>query len=147
MEKYNSPNGGTYRILSISRTKENLSILSEKLPDEMKLSFLPYLVVDSKKKKISAILTGQFLDAAEKPLTNQLAFRMDFQIQGEMPIALTDKKVIKVNDNNMIVSIFDTTVGAFRGILFEWLLNSELQKPLPLVNLNDFLNKVQVSFS
>jgi hypothetical protein len=147
MEKYNSPNGGTYRILSISRTKENLSILSEKLPDEMKLSFLPYLVVDSKKKIISAILTGQFLDAAEKPLTNQLAFRMDYQIQGEMPIALTDKKTIKVNDNNMIVSIFDTTVGAFRGILFEWLLNSELQKPLPLVNLNDFLNKVQVSFS
>ena len=147
MEKYNSPNGGTYRILSISRTKENLSILSEKLPDEMKLSFLPYLVVDSKKKIVSAILTGQFLDAAEKPLTNQLAFRMDFQIQGEMPIALTDKKVIKVIDNNMIVSIFDTTVGAFRGILFEWLLNSELQKPLPLVNLNDFLNKVQVSFS
>ena len=147
MEKYNSPNGGTYRILSISRTKENLSILSEKLPDEMKLSFLPYLVVDSRKKIISAILTGQFLDAAEKPLTNQLAFRMDYQIQGEMPIALTDKKVIKVIDNNMIVSIFDTTVGAFRGILFEWLLNSELQKPLPLVNLNDFLNKVQVSFS
>ena len=147
MEKYNSPNGGTYRILSISRTKENLSILSEKLPDEMKLSFLPYLVVDSKKKIISAILTGQFLDAAEKPLTNLLAFRMDYQIQGEMPIALTDKKTIKVNDNNMIVSIFDTTVGAFRGILFEWLLNSELQKPLPLVNLNDFLNKVQVSFS
>ena len=147
MEKYNSPNGGSYRILSISRTKENLSILSEKLPDEMKLSFLPYLVVDSRKKIISAILTGQFLDAAEKPLTNQLAFRMDFQIQGEMPIALTDKKMIKVNDNNMIVSIFDTTVGAFRGILFEWLLNSELQKPLPLVNLNDFLNKVQVSFS
>lgn len=147
MEKYNSPNGGTYRILSISRTKENLSILSEKLPDEMKLSFLPYLVVDSRKKIISAILTGQFLDAAEKPLTNQLAFRMDYQIQGEMPIALTDKKMIKVNDNNMIVSIFDTTVGAFRGILFEWLLNSELQKPLPLVNLNDFLNKVQVSFS
>jgi hypothetical protein len=121
--------------------------LSEKLPDEMKLSFLPYLVVDSRKKIISAILTGQFLDAAEKPLTNQLAFRMDYQIQGEMPIALTDKKMIKVNDNNMIVSIFDTTVGAFRGILFEWLLNSELQKPLPLVNLNDFLNKVQVSFS
>ena len=147
MEKYNSPNGASYRILSISRTKENLSILSEKLPDEMKLSFLPYLVVDSKKKIVSAILTGQFLDAAEKPLTNQLAFRMDFQIQGEMPIALTDKKVIKVIDNNMIVSIFDTTVGAFRGILFEWLLNSELQKPLPLVNLNDFLNKVQVSFS
>ena len=147
MEKYNSPNGGTYRILSISRTKENLSILSEKLPDEMKLSFLPYLVVDSRKKIISAILTGQFLDAAENPLTNQLAFRMDYQIQGEMPIALTDKKMIKVNDNNMIVSIFDTTVGAFRGILFEWLLNSELQKPLPLVNLNDFLNKVQVSFS
>ena len=147
MEKYNSPNGGTYRILSISRTKENLSILSEKLPDEMKLSFLPYLVVDSRKKIISAILTGQFLDAAEKPLTNQLAFRMDYQIQGEMPIALTDKKMIKANDNNMIVSIFDTTVGAFRGILFEWLLNSELQKPLPLVNLNDFLNKVQVSFS
>lgn len=147
MEKYNSPNGGSYRILSISRTKENLSILSEKLPDEMKLSFLPYLVVDSKKKIVSAILTGQFLDAAEKPLTNQLAFRMDYQIQGEMPIALTDKKVIKVNDNNLIVSIFDTTVGAFRGILFEWLLNSELQKPLPLVNLNDFLNKVQVSFS
>lgn len=147
MEKYNSPNGGSYRILSISRTKENLSILSEKLPDEMKLSFLPYLVVDSKKKIVSAILTGQFLDAAEKPLTNQLAFRMDYQIQGEMPIALTDKKVIKVIDNNMIVSIFDTTVGAFRGILFEWLLNSELQKPLPLVNLNDFLNKVQVSFS
>lgn len=147
MEKYNSPNGASYRILSISRTKENLSILSEKLPDEMKLSFLPYLVVDSKKKIVSAILTGQFLDAAEKPLTNQLAFRMDFQIQGEMPIALTDKKVIKVNDNNMIVSIFDTTVGTFRGILFEWLLNSELQKPLPLVNLNDFLNKVQVSFS
>lgn len=147
MEKYNSPNGGSYRILSISRTKENLSILSEKLPDEMKLSFLPYLVVDSKKKIVSAILTGQFLDAAEKPLTNQLAFRMDYQIQGEMPIALTDKRTIKVNDNNMIVSIFDTTVGAFRGILFEWLLNSELQKPLPLVNLNDFLNKVQVSFS
>jgi hypothetical protein len=147
MEKYNSPNGGSYRILSISRTKENLSILSEKLPDEMKLSFLPYLVVDSKKKIVSAILTGQFLDAAEKPLTNQLAFRMDFQIQGEMPIALTDKKVIKVIDNNMIVSIFDTTVGAFRGILFEWLLNSELQKPLPLVNISDFLNKVQVSFS
>ena len=147
MEKYNSPNGASYRILSISRTKENLSILSEKLPDEMKLSFLPYLVVDSRKKIISAILTGQFLDAAEKPLTNQLAFRMDYQIQGEMPIALTDKKMIKVNDNNMIVSIFDTTVGAFRGILFEWLLNSELQKPLPLVNLNDFLNKVQVSFS
>ena len=147
MEKYNSPNGASYRILSISRTKENLSILSEKLPDEMKLSFLPYLVVDSKKKIVSAILTGQFLDAAEKPLTNQLAFRMDYQIQGEMPIALTDKKVIKVNDNNLIVSIFDTTVGAFRGILFEWLLNSELQKPLPLVNLNDFLNKVQVSFS
>lgn len=147
MEKYNNPNGGTYRILSISRTKENLSILSEKLPDEMKLSFLPYLVVDSKKKIISAILTGQFLDASEKPLTNQLAFRMNYQIQGEMPIALTDKKTIKVNDNNMIVSIFDTTVGAFRGILFEWLLNSELQKPLPLVNLNDFLNKVQVSFS
>lgn len=147
MEKYNSPNGGSYRILSLSRTKENLSILSEKLPDEMKLSFLPYLVVDSKKKIVSAILTGQFLDAAEKPLTNQLAFRMDYQIQGEMPIALTDKKVIKVIDNNMIVSIFDTTVGAFRGVLFEWLLNSELQKPLPLVNLNDFLNKVQVSFS
>lgn len=68
MEKYNSPNGGSYRILSISRTKENLSILSEKLPDEMKLSFLPYLVVDSKKKIVSAILTGQFLDAAEKLL-------------------------------------------------------------------------------
>lgn len=146
MEKYNSPKGGTYRILSISRTKENLSILSEKLPDEMKLSFLPYLVIDNKKRIISVILTGQFLDAKEKPLTNQLAFRMDYLIQGEMPVSLSEKKEIQVSDNNIIVALFDTTVGAFRGVLFEWLMNSELQKPLPLVNLNDFLNKVQVSF-
>ncbi len=146
MEKYNSRKGGTYRILSISRTKENLSILSDKLPDEMKLSFLPYLVIDNKKRIISVILTGQFLDAKEKPLTNQLAFRMDYLIQGEMPVSLSEKKEIQVSDNNIIVSLFDTTVGAFRGVLFEWLMNSKLQKPLPLVNLNDFLNKVQVSF-
>ena len=147
MERYNSPEGGKYRILSISRTKENLTILSEKLPDEMKLSFLPYLIVDNKKKTISTILTGQFLNKEGKPLTNMLAFRIDYQIQGEMPISLSEKKEILVSDNNLIVSLFDTTVGAFRGVLFEWLMNSELQKPLPLVNLHDFLNQVQVSFS
>lgn len=146
MEKYNSPKGGNYRILSISRTKENLTILSEKLPDEMKLSFLPYLIVNNKNKSMSTVLTGQFLDAKEKPVTNLLAFRMDYKVLGEMPISLSEKKEIQVSDNNMIVSLFDTTVGAFRGVLFEWLMNSELQKPLPLVNLNDFLNKVQVSF-
>lgn len=147
MEKYNSLKGGKYRILSISRTKENLTILSEKMPDEMKLSFFPYLVVDIKKKTLSTVLTGQFLDAKDKPFTNQLAFRMDYQILGEMPISLSENKEILVSDNNLIVSIFDTTVGAFRGVLFEWLMNSKLQKPLPLVNLNDFLNQVQVSFS
>lgn len=97
MEKYNSPNGGTYRILSMSRTKEGLTILSEKIPDEMKLSFLPYLIVDRRKSIISAILTGQFLNTAEEPVTNQLAFRMDYQIQGEMPISLSEGKKIKVH--------------------------------------------------
>lgn len=147
MEKYNQSKLGKYRINTISRSKNELSILSESLPDEMKLSFLPYLIVNSKKKTLTALLTGQFLDEKEKPITNQLVFQIEYQIDGDMPIFLNEKKMLQVDNSEIITALFDTTIGAFRGVLFEWLKGSRFQRPLPLVDLGEFLSHLQVSFT
>lgn len=147
MEKYNQSKLGKYRIATISRSKNDLSILSEKLPDEMRFSFLPYLIVNSKKKALTTLLTGQFLDEKERPLTNQLAFQIEYQIDGNMPICLNENNVLQVDNSEMITALFDTAIGAFRGVLFEWLKGSSLQRPLPLVDLGDFLSHLQVSFT
>ena len=138
---------GAFHILSMARSKERLTISSDKLPDEMKLSFLPYLIVNEKKKTLTAILTGQFQNEKEEQLTNQLAFQMEYKIEGEMPVSLVADNKLIVTNNEMIVAIFDTTIGAFRGVLFEWLMNSELQRPLPLIEVGDFLNQLKVSFT
>ncbi len=147
MEKYKNPKMGAFHILSMARSKERLTISSDKLPDEMKLSFLPYLIVNEKKKTLTAILTGQFQNEKEEQLTNQLAFQMEYKIEGEMPVSLVADNKLIVTNNEMIVAIFDTTIGAFRGVLFEWLMNSELQRPLPLIEVGDFLNQLKVSFT
>ena len=60
-------------------------------------------------------------------------------------IKLNDGK-IEVTDFGMIISMFDTTIGAFRGVFFDWLKNSPFLKPLPLVDLDDFLRNLNVSF-
>lgn len=135
-----------YLINNISHSNEALSIISKPTSEEVLLTFMPQLYVNEAKKSLSSILTAYFVDENDHQITNRFLFRMDFLLKDENPIRLNDGKV-DVSDFGVIVSLFDTTIGAFRGVFFEWLKDSPLQRPLPIVDLEDFLKNLNVSFS
>ncbi len=144
MERYEA--NSNYQIVSISRSNESLAI-KEEGNVEVKLSFLPYLVLDVKNMVATTILTSQFVKKDETPLTNELMVKVNYKFLNALPIIEDGSEKVKINNYEDLLSIFDTSIGVFRGILFEWLRGSGLQHPLPSVNIEEFLKGLRISFS
>ena len=134
-----------YIIKGIARSDEAFSLISKPASDDVLLTFVPRLFIDEVGKVFSPTLTAYFVDEKEQEISNKLLFRMDFLVKDKLPIKLNRGKM-EVADFGMIITMFDTTIGAFRGIFFEWLKDSPFQKPLPIIDLDDFLKNLNVSF-
>lgn len=145
MEIYEAKND--YQIVNISRSKESLSINKDETLVDVMLSFLPYLVLNTKDNKATTILTSQFVQKDGSPISNELVVRVIYQFSGSLPIAQNGAEKVKIQNYKDLLSIFDTSIGIFRGILFEWLQGSSLQHPLPAVNIEEFLKGLKISFS
>lgn len=145
MEKYEAKNN--YQIVEISRSNDSLSVEADRVPDDVMLSFLPYLVLDVKNLIATTILTSQFVKKDETPLTNELIVRVTYKFTGNLPIVQDGADKVKIQNYEDLLSIFDTSIGIFRGLLFEWLKDSILQHPLPAINIEEFLKGLRISFS
>lgn len=145
MEIYEAKNN--YQIVNISRSKESLSINKDIALVDVMLSFLPYLILNTKDNKATTILTSQFVKKDKTPLSNELVVHVTYQFSGSLPIVQDGAKKVKIQNYEDLLSIFDTSVGIFRGILFEWLKGSSLQHPLPAVHIEEFLKELRISFS
>lgn len=144
MERYEAKN--TYQIVKISRSSELLSVKDNDVNDVM-LSFTPYLILDTKNNVATTILTSQFVKKDKTPLTNELTVHVTYKFSGDLPIIQDSDVQVKIQHYEDLISIFDTSVGLFRGILFEWLGDSILQHPLPAINIEEFLKELRISFS
>jgi len=145
MEIYEAKNN--YQIVNIARSKESLSINKDGALVDVMLSFSPYLILNTKDNKATTILTSQFVQKDETPISNELVVRVTYQFSESLPIAQDGTEKVKIQNYEDLLSIFDTSIGIFRGILFEWLEGSSLQHPLPAVNIEDFLKGLRISFS
>lgn len=145
MEKYE--NNNNYQIVSISRSNDPLKILTDQVPSEVKFSFLPYLTIDEKDKIVTSTLSSQFIQTDNSPLTNELIVRVSFMFAKSLPILKDGADKVKIQSYKDLLSIFDTAIGTFRGILFEWLKGSSLQQPLPPVDVEEFMKGLRISFS
>ena len=145
MEIYEAKNN--YQIVGISRSNESLSVKTDNIPDDVMLLFLPYLILDVKNMIATTILTSQFVQKDGKPISNELVVRVIYQFSGSLPIAQNGVEKVKIQNYKDLLSIFDSSIGIFRGILFEWLQGSILQHPLPAVNIEEFLKGLKISFS
>lgn len=145
MEIYEAKNN--YQIVDIMRSQESLSVKTDINDADVMLSMLPYLVLEIKNKNAITILTSQFVKKDETPLTNELIVRVTYKFTEELPIVQDGADKVKIQNYEDLLSIFDTSIGIFRGLLFEWLKDSSLQHPLPLVNIEDFVKGLRISFS
>lgn len=145
MERYETQNN--YEIVNISRSADCLSLRDGKESEGVKFLFLPFLVLDNDEKIATAILTSRFIDENDKPISNELTVQMVFKFSGDLPIVREGEEKVKIQNYADLLSIFDTTIGAFRGILHEWLKGSSLQQPLPFVDIEEFVKDLRISFS
>lgn len=145
MEKYDANNN--YQIVNISRSRDALSIQSDSQTDDVKFSFLPYLMIDEKNMLATSILTSKFINKDDTPLSNELVVRVSYKFLKELPLVRDGENKVKILSYEDLLSIFDTAIGVFRGILYEWLKGSSLQQPLPTVDVEEFLKGLRVSFS
>ena len=145
MEKYDG--NSAYQIVNISRSNSALSIQAGDETSDVKFSFLPYLMIDEKNKVATSILTAQFIKKDDTPLSNELVVNVGFKFFESLPLVRDGENNVKIKKYEDLLSIFDTAIGVFRGILFEWLKGSSLQQPLPSVDVEEFLKGLRVSFS
>lgn len=145
MEIYDENNN--YQIVNISRSNDSLSIKTDDVLVDVMLSFLPYLVLNVKNKVATTILTSQFTRKDKTPITNELVVRVTYKFPKDLPIVQDGIDKVKIQNYEDLLSIFDTSIGVFRGVLFEWLRGSRLQHPLPAVNMEEFIEGLRISFS
>ena len=145
MERYGTKNN--YLIINITRSKDSLSVNGDNIEDDVMFSLLPYLVLDVKNKIATTILTSKFVKKDDMPLTNELVVRVAYKFSENLPIVQNGVDKVKIQNYEDLLSIFDTTIGIFRGILFEWLKGSSLQHPLPVIDIEEFIKGLRISFS
>lgn len=145
MEIYEAKNN--YQIVDISRSTDPLSVKADDAHVDILLSFLPYLVLNVKDKVATTILTSQFTKKDKTPITNELVVRVTYKFSKDLPVVQDGIDKVKIHNYGDLLSIFDTSIGIFRGILFEWLKGSSLQHPLPAVKMEEFLEGLRISFS
>jgi hypothetical protein len=145
MERYEAKNN--YQIVDIMWSQESLSVKADNNGADVMLSMLPYLILEIKNKNAITILTSQFVKKDETPLTNELIVRVTYKFTEDLPIIQDGADKVKIQNYEDLLSIFDTSIGIFRGLLFEWLKGSSLQRPLPLVNIEEFVKGLRISFS
>ena len=145
MEKYEGQDN--YQIVNISRSQETLSIKLDDMRDGIKLQLLPYLLLNKDEKLATAVLTSQFTNADNQPISNELIVKILYKFNTDLPISQDGVEKVKVQNYADLFSIFDTAIGILRGILFEWLQGSSLQQPLPFVEIEEFVKDIRISFS
>lgn len=145
MEKYEGQDN--YQIVNISRSQETLSIKLDDMRDGIKLQLLPYLLLNKDEKLATAVLTSQFTNADNQPISNELIVKILYKFNTDLPISQDGVEKVKVQNYADLLSIFDTAIGILRGVLFEWLQGSSLQQPLPFVEIEEFVKDIRISFS
>lgn len=145
MEKYEEQN--SYQIVGIIRSPDELSIQPDKTVQEVKFLFAPNLILKKAEQLAIVILSSQFILNDDSPLTNELVVQVTFKFNSELPVIQDGDDKAKITNHEDLLSVFDTSIGIFRGILFEWLGESNLQHPLPLVDIKEFVKGLKVSFS
>lgn len=145
MEKYEGQDN--YQIVNISRSQETLSIKLDDMRDGIKLQLLPYLLLNKDEKLATAVLTSQFTNADNQPISNELIVKILYKFNTDLPISQDGTEKVKVQNYADLLSIFDTAIGVLRGILFEWLQGSSLQQPLPFIEIEEFVKDIRISFS
>ena len=70
MKKYKAHN--SFQIVNISRSSDALSLNVDKVPEEVKFSLLPYLILNVKESIVTVILSSQFVNKDEKALSLSL---------------------------------------------------------------------------
>lgn len=146
MEKYDSGNKRPFQIVGMSHSIEDFHLTTSNYPDEVRFSFLPFLIVDTEKSIAAPVLKAVFIDSDNSPISNEFSFQVVFKFEERLPVCLNKQNQVDVANFNDLVAIFDTTIGAFRGVFFDWLKDTKLQRPLPFVDVPDFIKALKVSF-
>lgn len=137
----------SFQIVNISRSSDSLSIKEDKVPEEVKFSLLPYLILNIKESIATVILSSQFVNKKGIAFSNELIVQVIFKFEKKLPITQGEKDTVKIQNYEELLSIIGITVGTFRGILYEWLKGSQLQHPLPYIDIEEFIKGLRISFS
>ena len=137
---------GTFQIVSISRTADSLYLKDDKVSENIKFSLDSYLSLKPNEHLAIVILSSLFFNEKEEPITNELNVQLVFHFENDLPIVEDNGSAIVKNYEELIM-IMNISVGTYRGILYEWLKGSELQQPLPCIDIEEFINGLKISFS
>ena len=137
---------GTFQIVSISRTADSLYLKDDKVSENIKFSLDSYLSLKPNEHLAIVILSSLFFNEKEEPITNELNVQLVFHFENDLPIVEDNGSAIVKNYEELIM-IMNISVGTYRGILYEWLKGSELQQPLPSIDIEEFINGLKISFS
>lgn len=137
---------GTFQIVSISRSADSLYLKDDKVSENIKFSLDSYLSLKPNEHLAIVILSSLFFNEKEEPITNELNVQLVFHFENDLPIVEDNGSAIVKNYEELIM-IMDISVGTYRGILYEWLKGSELQQPLPCIDIEEFINGLKISFS
>lgn len=137
---------GTFQIVSISRSADSLYLKDDKVSENIKFSLDSYLSLKPNEHLAIVILSSLFFNEKEEPITNELNVQLVFHFENDLPIVEDNGSAIVKNYEELIM-IMNISVGTYRGILYEWLKGSELQQPLPCIDIEEFINGLKISFS
>lgn len=132
--------------MSISRSADSLYLKDDKVSENIKFSLDSYLSLKPNEHLAIVILSSLFFNEKEEPITNELNVQLVFHFENDLPIVEDNGSAIVKNYEELIM-IMNISVGTYRGILYEWLKGSELQQPLPCIDIEEFINGLKISFS
>ena len=84
--------------MNISRSSDSLSIKEDKVPEEVKFSLLPYLILNIKESIATVILSSQFVNKKGIALSNELIVQVIFKFEKKLPITQGEKDTVKIQN-------------------------------------------------
>lgn len=137
----------SFEILQMHRSKESLKLTDEVPIEQVKFALLPLVIFDESNNLSSVVLTSLFTDGDGRKIANDLSVTITYKFLRELPVKRDDNNGIVITNYADFLAMLETSVDSFRGVLFEWLNGSLLQRPMPILKLSTFLRDLRMSFS
>lgn len=145
MEFYNEDHKNELTILNIDSSEPH-SFADDMEDGKMRLKFSPLFIIDTEKEVYAVRISLQFLSAKdEKPLAAPAKVMVSFKTKEFGTIFEIKQDKIEAKNLDLMFTMFDTTIGIMRGVLFEQTKKTPLEgMVLPFIELNRFINESKV---